>query len=229
MAEFKVEYMEGMQYVDVHLNNETVRVEAGALSYLKGDITVHSELIPSIKGLITSLLADESIYRPTYTGTGIITLESSLGGFHVIELKGESWILERGAYWASEGRVNLSFHRENLMTSIWAGEGLVYLQTKVAGYGKVVVTTRGPIEEHVLGRGERLVAEGMYVIARTPDVKFKIKRPTKNYFGRFTSGEHFVRVFEGPGKVLLNPAPYWRYWMMTQKHGGSDFPSQATF
>ena len=128
MAEFKVEYMEGMQYVDVHLNNETVRAEAGALSYLKGDIAIHSELIPSITGLITSLLADESVYRPTYTGTGIITLESSLGGFHVIELKGESWILERGTYWASEGRVNLSFHRENLMTSIWAGEGLVYLQ-----------------------------------------------------------------------------------------------------
>ena len=67
MAEFKVEYMEGMQYVDVHLNNETVRVEAGALSYLKGDISIHSELIPSIKGMITSLLADESVYRPTYT------------------------------------------------------------------------------------------------------------------------------------------------------------------
>ncbi len=229
MAEFKVEYMEGMQYVDVHMNNETVRVEAGALSYMKGDIAIHSELIPSITGLITSLLADESVYRPTYTGTGIITLESSLGGFHVIELKGESWILERGAYWASEGRVNLSFHRENLMTSIWAGEGLVYLQTKVAGHGKVVVTTRGPVEEHVLGRGQRLVAEGMYVIARTPDVKFNIKRPTKNYFGRFTSGESFVRVFEGPGKVLLNPAPYWRYWMMAQKQGGSDYPSQATF
>jgi uncharacterized protein (AIM24 family) len=73
MAEFKVEYMEGMQYVDVHMNNETVRVEAGALSYLKGEISIHSELIPSISGLITSLLADESVYRPTYTGTGIIT------------------------------------------------------------------------------------------------------------------------------------------------------------
>ena len=229
MARFDVQKMEGMQYVDVHLDNETVRVEAGALSYMTGDITIHSQLIPSIGGLITSLLADEAIYRPTYTGTGIITLESSLGGFHVIELKGESWILERGAYWASEGRVDLSFHRENLMTALWAGEGLVYLQTKVSGYGKVAVTTRGPIEEITLPRGKKLVAEGMYVIARTPDVSFTIKRPTKNYFGRFTSGESSVRVYEGPGRLLLNPAPYWRYWMLTQKNGGSDYPSQSTF
>lgn len=229
MAIFEVKILEGMQYVDIHLNNETVRVESGALSYLTGDITIHSQLIPSISGLLTSLLADEAIYRPTYTGTGIITLESSLGGFHVIELQGESWILERGAYWASEGRVNLSFHRENWLTALWAGEGLVYLQTIVRGYGKVAVTTRGPIEEMNLARGQKLVAEGSYVVARTPEVKFSIQRPTKNFFGRFTSGESFVRVYEGPGKLLLNPTPYWRYWMLNQRNGGADLPSQTTY
>ena len=207
MAIFEVKVLEGMQYVDIHLNNETVRVESGALSYLTGDITIHSQLIPSISGL----------------------LESSLGGFHVIELQGESWILERGAYWASEGRVNLGFHREPLLTSLWAGEGLVYLQTIVRGYGKIAVTTRGPIEEMNLARGQKLVAEGNYVVARTPEVKFSIRRPTKNFFGRFTSGESFVRVYEGPGKLLLNPTPYWRYWMLNQRNGGADLPSQTTY
>ena len=48
----------------------------------------------------------------------MITLESSLGGYHVIELQGETWFLERGAYWASDGAVDVSFHRERILTSL---------------------------------------------------------------------------------------------------------------
>ena len=112
MAKFEVSEREGMRWVDVHIQHEMVRVESGALSYLIGDIAIHSKLIPSFVGMVSSLMADESVYRPTYTGTGIITLESSLGGFHVFRLRGESWILERGAYWASEGAIEVKFHRE---------------------------------------------------------------------------------------------------------------------
>ena len=78
----------------------------------------------------------------------MITLESTLGGFHVIDLQGESWILESGAYWASDGSVEVDYQRESFLTSLWAGEGFVYLQTRVKGEGKVVLCTRGPIEEN---------------------------------------------------------------------------------
>ena len=228
MAEFKINELEGTRYVEIHLNHEMVRVEAGALSYFHGDISIHSQLMPSFGGLIKSLLADEAVYRPTYTGTGVITLESSLGGFHVLDLKGESWILERGAYWASDGSVDISFRRERMQTAIWAGEGPIYLQTRVRGHGKVVLTTRGPVEEIVLGEGKKVAAEGKYVICRTGDVSFKVKRSTKNYLGRFTSGEGRVRVYEGTGRILLNPAPYWRYRIFTARGSDPDHPSLST-
>jgi uncharacterized protein (AIM24 family) len=217
MAEFKVHHLEGMYYVDVHLDHEMVRCESGALNYLIGKVDIHSQLIPSVGGLFSSLLSGESVYRPTYTGTGVVTLESSLGGFHVLELAGESWILEKGAYWASEGQVELQFFRERLMTSLWAGEGLVYLQTKVSGHGKVVVTTKGPVEEILLEEGQKIVVDGQCVIGRSASVDFKIRRPTKNYMGRFTAGEPIVRTYHGPGKVLMNPTFYWRYFMAMQR------------
>ena len=228
MADFQVHELEGTRYVEIHLNHEMVRVESGALSYLTGNIAVHSQLIPSLGGLLQSLMADEAVYRPTYTGTGIITLESSLGGFHIFDLQGESWILERGTYWASEGSVDIAFHRERMMTSIWAGEGPVYLQTRVRGYGKVALATRGPVEEITLGDGRSIATEGKYVIARTGGVSFTVRRTTKNYFGRFTSGEGFVRVYEGNGRVLLNPAPYWRYRLFNERNRNSDDPAFTT-
>ena len=92
MARFEVHEVEGVHYVDLVLNNETVRAEAGSLSYLEGNISVHSKLIPSIPGAIKSVLAMQAIYRPTYTGTGVVTLLSSLGGFHIMDLDEESWI-----------------------------------------------------------------------------------------------------------------------------------------
>jgi uncharacterized protein (AIM24 family) len=217
MARFEVQYLEGMRFVEIHLEHEMVRCESGALNYLRGDIAVHSQLIPSVGSLVSSLVASESVYRPTYAGTGVITLASSLGGFHVLELKGESWILEKGSYWASEGSVELQFFRERLLTSLWAGEGLVYLQTRAFGRGKLVVCTKGPIEEMELAEGEQLVVEGNCVIGRTQSVKFQMRRPTKNFWGRFTSGESIVRTYRGPGKVLLNPTMYWRYYMDQQR------------
>lgn len=228
MAEFKIHELEGTRFVEIHLNHEMVRVEAGALSYMTGKISVHSPLMPSLGGAIQSLLADQAIYRPTYSGTGVITLESSLGGFHVLDLNGESWILERGTYWASEGSVDVQFHREPMQTSLWAGEGPIYLQTKVRGQGKVVLATRGPVEEIQLDEDQQVAAEGKYVICRTRDVSFKVRRTTKNFFGRFTSGEGRVRVYEGPGSVLLNPAPYWRYRIYNERHGNADDPSKLT-
>jgi len=220
MARFEVQQLEGMRFVDIHLHHEMVRCEAGALSYLRGDIAIHSQLIPSVGGLFSSVIAAESVYRPTYAGTGVITLASTLGGFHVFELKGESWILEKGAYWASDGNVHLQFFRERLLTSLWAGEGLVYLQTRVSGHGQVAVCTKGPIEQIDLAEGEQLMVEGNCVIGRTQSVEFTMRRPTKNFWGRFTAGEPTVRSYRGPGKVLLSPTFYWRYFMMQQRQMG---------
>jgi uncharacterized protein (AIM24 family) len=211
MAQFEVHELEGSRYVDVTLENETIRAEAGAFCCMTGNIMLHSRLVPSVGGLIKSLLAEESVYRPTYTGTGLLTLESSYGGFHVIELEGESWILEKGTYWASDGSVDVTFHRERVLTSLWAGEGLVYLQTQVRGHGKVVITSTGPIEEITLEAGKTFVVEGKYVVGRTASVSYKLRRATKSFLGKYTAGEGLVRVYGGPGRILLNPAPYWRY------------------
>jgi uncharacterized protein (AIM24 family) len=217
MANFQIHQLEGMHYVEIHLNQEMVRCEAGSLNYMIGNIRIHSQLIPSVAGLLSSWMSGESVYRPTYTGSGVITLESSLGGFHLLELQGQSWILEKGAYWASEGSVDLRFFKEKMLTSLWAGEGFVYLQSQVTGQGKVVVTTKGPVEEIDLKEDQEVVVDGECVIGRMASVRFSLRRPTENFLGRFTAGEPIVRVYRGPGKILLNPTVYWRYYMAQRR------------
>ena len=192
----------------ITLHDETVRAEAGALSYMMGEIKMDSPL-PSLPGIIKSALADESILRPTYSGTGEIHLESSLGGFHIIDLKGEQWILESGSYWASDGDIQVSAFREKVSTAFWTGEGLIQFQTKVGGFGKVVVRANGPVEE-IEVKNSRFLAEGKYVIGRTGDIAYTVRRPTRSYFSYLLSGESYFRCFEGSGRLLVAATPYWR-------------------
>jgi uncharacterized protein (AIM24 family) len=223
MAVFEVKEVEGVHYVDMTLDNETVRAEAGALSYLNGDIKIHSKLIPSIPSAIKSVLALQAIYRPTYTGTGVVTLLSSLGGFHIMDLDDENWILERGTYWASEGSIDVSFHRVDFWTAYRAREPIIYLQTRVKGRGKVAVRTRGPIEELTLSEDQKVAVDGKSVIGWSSDVRFRVRRPTDNFFGKLTAGQGRLRVFFGPGRVLLNPAPHWRYRLFAESEDDKPF------
>src|SRR5262245_24360461 len=107
MATFEVLDQEGMHFVQITLDNETVQAESGALCLMRGDITMDVKL-PTLGRVLTSHLAEEALIRPTYTGTGTILLEASFGGFHIFDLSGETWILDSGSYWASEGSVRVS-------------------------------------------------------------------------------------------------------------------------
>jgi uncharacterized protein (AIM24 family) len=210
MAKFEIEHTEGVRWVKVTLDNEMVRAEKGALNHFVGDITMDVPL-PRPRDLLVSLVSDESPLRPRYMGTGELYLESTLGGFHVMEMnEGEAWIYSPGAYWASESEVILSIFRERLLTAFWAGEGFFWYQTAAQGKGKVVLTSKAPVEELTLNN-ERIVVEGNYVLGRTIGIKFSIQRAEKSIFSHLLSGEGYARVYEGTGRLLLCTTPYWRF------------------
>jgi len=210
MATFEIVEQEGMSFVKIGLENETVRAESGALSTMSGDIVMDVPL-PSVGKLLKSYLSEEAYLRPTYTGTGDVLLEPSYNGFYVFDLQGETWILASGIYWASEASVEVSTIRERAWTSFWAGEGFIDWQTKVSGHGRVALTAQGRVEEVALGPGQRFVAQGKTVIARSREVDYRIARPTKSLMKTYMSGEGYCRTYAGPGRLLVSRVPYWQF------------------
>jgi uncharacterized protein (AIM24 family) len=218
MANFETEEKEGMRWIKITLQDDIVRAAKGALNHLNGDIAMDTP-VPRVRDLLVSTLSDESPWRPRYRGTGEIFLESSLGGYHVVELDGsERWVFNNGTYWASEGGVNLSIYRERLMTSFWAGEGIFWYHTTAVGKGKVVLKADGPVQVNTL-QNQRLVVAGNYVIGRTEGIKFTIRRAAKSWISHWLSGERFARAYEGTGKVLLCTTPYWRLAVKSKLYG----------
>jgi uncharacterized protein (AIM24 family) len=207
MASFEVIEDQGTRYVRIVLDGQPVRAEAGALSYMRGAVEMDTPL-PTPGRAIRNMLSDEPVIRPRYSGRGQVYLTPSLGGYYTLELGEEAWVLENGAYWASDGSVDLGVYRERMLTSFWAGEGFVDFQTRVSGKGRVVLNTTGPIEEIRL-EGDRLAVEGKQVIARTEGLDYSIRRPSRSLLGYWLSGEELVRVYSGFGRVLMTTAPFW--------------------
>jgi uncharacterized protein (AIM24 family) len=225
MANFEIVEREGMRYVRIGLENETVRAESGALSSMRGNILMDVPL-PSLGRILKSYLSEENYLRPTYTGTGEVLLEASFCGFYIFELAGETWILESGTYWASDGSVEVSAIRERAWTSFWAGEGFIDWQTKVSGHGKVALASKGRVDELSLAPGQRFVANGKCVIARSKEVSYAIARPTKSLMKTYMSGEGYCRCYDGPGRLLVSQVPFWQFRLLGPQPA-TDSPAAA--
>jgi uncharacterized protein (AIM24 family) len=225
MAEFEILTEENTRFVRAVLRNETIRAEAGALAYMRGDIKMKAPM-PGPRAFLRASLSDEAVIRPSYTGTGEVFLESSLGGFFAFEVHENPWILERGAYWASEASVDLGVHRETVLNSFWTGEGFIDFQTKISGHGKVVLNARGPVQEIELG-DEEIAVEGRLVIARTSRVKYSVRRPSRSRVSSWLSRERLLRVYRGPGRILLSATPFWGQFLLEAMRKGETSSSAA--
>jgi uncharacterized protein (AIM24 family) len=207
MADFEIETQENIRFVRAVLRDEAIRTEAGALSYMRGAVSM-SAPIPGPLTLMRASLSAEAAIRPTFRGTGDVFLEPTLGGYHALQVNENPWILDRGAYWASEASISVEVHREKIMNAYWTGAGLIDFHTRVSGTGKVVLNAPGPVEEIDLG-DEELAVEGRGVIARSSRVRFYVRRPSRGFISSWLSGEKLLRVYRGPGRILLANTPYW--------------------
>lgn len=207
MARFDIVELEGMRFVQATLEKDVIRAEAGALSYMRGNIRMDAP-VPSFGEIVKCTISNESAVRPSFQGSGDVILQSSLGGYHKLDLGSDEWILENGAYWASDGTVRIGLYREPMVTSFWAGEGFIDYQTTVSGKGVTVLNADGPVEEISL-RDETISVEGKLVIARTAGLTYKVRRPVQNLIGYWLSGEQMMRTYSGTGRVLISTTPYW--------------------
>lgn len=223
MAEFEVIEREGLNLVKASLNSETVRTESGAMYYMRGNLKMESKM-PSAGGFLKSMMTGETIFRPTYTGTGELYLEPSFSSFHIFDCGGKEWLVQAGAYWASEEHVKLDIHRDKVMTSFMSGKGVLNFWTKVKGQGKVVVVAQGPVEKIELNN-DRLVVDGQFAVAWENSLKYKIERATKSFLGSATSGEFLVSTYTGTGTVFLAAVPNWRQFLLERIRAGIYAPT----
>lgn len=194
-----------------NLNGHTIKVQAGAMQWSAGNVTMDS----GVKGAkdflgkaLKGLASGESAAKPLYSGTGYVMFEPTYR--HILLEDVGSWgsgmVLDDGLFLACDASLKESIvSRSNLSSALLGGEGLFNLS--LSGQGIAVLESpvaREELVEIILDNDEVRI-DGNMAIAWSQSLQFTVEKSAKSLLGSMVSGEGFVNVYRGSGKILMAP------------------------
>lgn len=195
----------------IELNNNEYTLSAGAMQWTVGNIEITSDvkgvgdfLGKALKGAVTK----EAAVKPKYKGKGLLMLEPTYR--HILLEDISDWeggmVLDDGMFLACESNINQNIvMRSNLSSAVLGNEGLFNL--KLSGTGVAALESYVPRDEliEINLENDVLKIDGNFAIAWSGSLQFTVEKSTKSLIGSGISGEGFVNVYRGSGKVLLAP------------------------
>ena len=194
-----------------NLDNSTIKVQAGAMQWSAGNVTMNA----GVKGVkdffgkaLKGLSTGESLAKPIYSGTGYVMFEPTYKYILLenVEEWGEGVVLDDGLFLACDASLEESIvARSNVSSALLGGEGLFNLS--LSGKGIAVLESPVPREEliEVTLDNSEIRIDGNMAIAWSKSLKFTVETSTKSLVGSMLSGEGVVNVYRGTGKILMAP------------------------
>lgn len=196
--------------VFINLDGNAVTVQAGAMQWMLGDVTMGT----GIKGvgnflgkMVSSAVTKESAVKPEYTGKGVVMLEPTYK--HILLVDVSEWggiVLDDGLFLACDSTLTQKVvARSNVSSAVLGKEGLFNLSLK--GNGVAVLESPVPYPELVEFEldNDCIKIDGNMAIAWSDTLSFTVEKSGKSLLGSAVSGEGFVNVYRGSGKILMAP------------------------
>ena len=199
--------------VIANLNGNGIIVQSGAMQWIGGNV----EAATNIKGagdlakkLIGSKVTGESAIKPRYHGVGTIVLEPTYK--YILFEDVATWqggmVIEDSLFYACDDTVVTKLvARSTLSSAALGNEGL--FNNCLTGTGIAVLESPVPRDELIVMEltepNDVVKIDGNMAIAWSNSLKFTVERTTKTLIGSAASGEGFVNVYRGQGKILMAP------------------------
>ena len=194
----------------IELNGNAFTISAGSMQWMAGDVSMAAD----VKGIgdlfgkaLSSKVTKESTIKPKYQGKGLLMLEPTYKYILLEEVS--NWaglVLDDGLFLACDSNVTQKvIARSNLSSAVLGKEGLFNLC--LIGSGVAVLESPVPRDELIEFNLENdvLKIDGNMAIAWSNSLEFKVEKSSKSLVGSAVSGEGFVNVYRGTGKVLMAP------------------------
>jgi uncharacterized protein (TIGR00266 family) len=182
---------------------ESVRAESGAMVSMTGAVEIATKMQGGLlSALARKVLTSESFFQNTFTaarGAGEVTFAPSLpGDIRLREMRGESLVLQSGAYLASDPSIEIETQWGGAK-SFFGREGLFLL--RATGTGPLLFCSYGALVE-VDVPPEGYVVDTGHVVAFEPSLRWDVTR-VGGLKSTFFSGEGLVSRFAGSGRLWL--------------------------
>ena len=188
-----------------------IYLQAGAMQWMSGD----NKLSSGITGIgdfgkkyLKSKVTGETTVKPEYSGNGYLVTEQTYK--HLILLDLDDWdnnlMIDDGLFLAAEKSVEvLVKRRTNLSSAAAAAEGL--FNSVLSGKGFICLESKIPFKELIIIElnNDTVSIDGPMAIAWTSTLNLTVERSAKTFVGSAVSGEGFVNVYRGTGKILMAP------------------------
>lgn len=209
-----------------NLNGNAVKVQAGAMQWMAGSVTMDSGISGAkdffgkmLKGAVTG----ESTAKPIYQGNGYVMFEPTYKYILLEDVSnwGSGMVLDDGLFLACDVTVQEEVvSRSNMSSALLGGEGLFNLS--LSGQGIAILESSVPREEliEIVLDNDEVKIDGNMAIAWSKSLQFTVEKSTKSLLGSLASGEGVVNVYRGTGKILMAPVTYGT--LMNQSNSSSE-------
>lgn len=213
------------------LNGNSVKVQAGAMQWTAGSVTMSSGikgakdfLGKALKGLATG----ESTAKPIYQGNGYVMFEPTYKYIILEDVStwGSGMVLDDGLFLACDSSVQEEvIARKNVSSALLGGEGLFNLS--LSGQGIAVLESSVPREEliELVLDNDEVRIDGNMAIAWSKSLQFTVEKSSKSLLGSLASGEGVVNVYRGTGKILMAPVSFGT---LMEQSNSSDEPKKSS-
>ncbi|MCX7608328.1 MAG: TIGR00266 family protein [Anaerolineales bacterium] len=183
--------------------HERIRAEPGAMVSFSEGVEIETKMEGGLlKSLGRAVLGGESLFQNFWKAGpsgGEVTLAPELpGDIALIEMQGETLMVQSGSFMASEEGVQIEAKISG--KSFMAGEGLSILEA--SGRGKLLVSSYGAIYEKTIRPGERYVVDSSHLVAFDSTIQVR-PRAVGGLKSTFLSGEGLVIEMTGPGRIFI--------------------------
>jgi len=183
---------------------ENIQVEGGAMVAMSPELEMKTEAKGGfLKSISRSMFGGESFFLNTYTGSAqgdTLALAPALpGDIAVIEMQGESLLVQSGSYLACSDGINVDTKWSGAKT-FFGSEGLIML--RVSGRGTLIVSSYGAIHPLELEAGQTRIVDSGHLVTFEERLQFNVKK-VAGWKSTLFSGEGLVVELTGPGKLAL--------------------------
>jgi uncharacterized protein (TIGR00266 family) len=180
----------------------TVRLEAGAMSMTRGDVSVETSTQGGFMKGLKRALGGESFFVNTFTaGTGgtVGASQALPGDMALVSLSGQELLVQSGSWVASDTGVDVD-SKWGGAKGFFSGAGLILL--RCSGQGDLLLSAYGGIRDMVLQPGEKVTIDTGHIVAFEHSVQYKVRK-AGSWKTTLVGGEGLVTEFVGPGRVWL--------------------------
>ena len=183
---------------------ESIQVESGGMVGMSADMQMETQARGGLlKSLSRSMFGGESFFMNTYTAQRdndqIILAPPLPGDVAVVEMSGQSLLVQSGSYLASSEGVQVDTKWSGAKT-FFGSERLIML--KVSGNGTLIVSSYGAIHPMELKAGEKYVVDTGHLVTFEESVDYQIRK-VAGWKSTLFSGEGLVAELTGPGNINL--------------------------